>query len=143
MASYVKIIADAMGKSKDQTLVTPIVTQLAAQENLTPSQRSAIALLREFNATKMTGLGGKNLTQSEMFLYDPFLQMTGPADLSRILDQQMENVQGVKQGLLGQSGFEPGSMANRYLAARLTELVPSDYVSQAAPTLQGQAKETK
>ena len=143
MTSYVKIIADAMGKSKDQTLVTPIVTQLAAQKGLTPSQRSAIALLREFNATKMTGLGGKNLTQSEMFLYDPFLQMTGAADLSRILDQQMENVQGMKQSLLGQSGFEPGSMANRYLAARLTGLVPSDYVSQAAPTLQGQAKETK
>ena len=143
MTSYVKIIADAMGKSKDQTLVTPIVTQLAAQKGLTPSQRSAIALLREFNATKMTGLGGKNLTQSEMFLYDPFLQMTGAADLSRILDQQMENVQGMKQSLLGQSGFEPGSMANRYLAARLTGLVPSDYVVQPAPTLTGQSTATK
>ena len=143
MSGFTRKIIQGIGKNKDANAFDMAVAQYAAQEGLTPSQRSAIELMREFGATKMTGLGGKSLTASEMFLYDPFLSVGSSADLSRILEQQAETVQQTKQQLLQTSGFDPGTMAYRNLAARLTEMVPSDYVSQAAPTLQGQAKETK
>lgn len=143
MSSFTKKIIQGIGKNKDANAFDMAVAQYAALEGLTPSQRSALDLMREFGATKMTGLGGRSLTASEQFLYDPFLQVGSSADLSRILDQQAEVVQQTKQDLLQQGGFAPGSIAYRNLAARLTEMVPSDYITQPAPIVQGKAGEKR
>lgn len=133
MTSFTRDLVKQLKGSKDSGAIEAAVARMVASEGLTPSQRAAADLFREFSATKMVGLGGKSLTATEQLLYDPFLTVGERADIHRVVDQQMENLQSQKQNLFHQGGFSPDSPSGAYLANALSAFVPSDLQRQAAP----------
>lgn len=133
MVSVAKDLVKQLHGSKDPDAVQAAVARLVSSSSLTPSQRSALDLFREFGATKMVGRGGKSLTLTEALLYDPFINASEKTDINRIVDQQMEFLQSEKQQLFKEGGFGVQSPAGAALANALNFFVPSDVATRQPP----------